>query len=421
MIHDKAIVFSILAASAALVFIAKRVQTAQVRHLMKVLNDILAGNLNQRLRLDEDGDMGRLAQAFNRMVEKLEADFTALSMEKEDFSRILRSMVEEVIAVDSAGKILYLNPAAEKMFAVQSDRSIGKSFLEVIRQAAINAMLAEALDRRREVFKEVRLFLPEERVFEAKALPIRTEEKDRGVLLVLHDISQVKQLEEIRKDFVANVSHELRTPLTSIQGYAETLLDGALSDDQNNREFVQTIHDQAERLSRLVNDLLDLSAIESGRKPPKFSNFALKELIREVEGSLTPLARKRQVRIENRTPDDLPPLAADRDQIKQVLINLIDNAIKFNRKDGAVTVDASASASEFTIAVRDTGAGIPESDLPRVFERFYRVDKGRSRQMGGTGLGLAIVKHIIESHGGTVRAESAVDQGSVFIVQIPRT
>lgn len=373
---------------------------------------IISRRVSRRLRTMTDA-------AMSDMTKKLAKSMDDLRSEKEEISGILRSMVEQVIAADISGIILYLNPAAEKIFGVKSEQAVGKSFLEVVRHAAISSMFTEVLGSRKEIFKEVRLFLPEEKIFEAKTFPIRGEGKDRGVLLVLHDISKIKQLEDVRKDFVANVSHELRTPLTSIQGYAETLLSGALSDDKNSRDFVQTIHDQAERLSSLVNDLLDLSAIESGKKPPKPVPFPLHDLVNEVAGSLSPFAKKHQVRFENNVPAALHPLMADRDQIKQVLINLVDNAIKFSHKEGTVTVEASGSDHDFMFSVKDTGVGIPASDIPRLFERFYRVDKGRSRELGGTGLGLAIVKHIVDAHGGAVRVESAPNEGSKFIVSLP--
>ncbi len=360
-------------------------------------------------------------QALNFSAQRadFEREVFALRIKNEEFSGILRSMAELVIAVDPEGRILYLNPSAEKIFQVNSGASIGKSFLEVIRQSTVSALISLALKAGAEVSESIHLFLPDEKFFDAKAIPLVADMKTRGVLLVLHDVTAVKKLEEVRKDFVANVSHELRTPLTSIQGYAETLLDGALSDDKNNREFVQTIHDQAERLSRLVNDLLDLSAIESGRKTPKSADFILKDLIAEVKNSLSPLAKKRGVKIDADIPENLV-FRADRDQIKQVLINLVDNAVKFNRKGGTVFLSASSNESGTTLQVKDSGNGIPESDLPRIFERFYRVDKGRSREEGGTGLGLAIVKHIVEAHGGTVRVESLSGEGSTFFVHLPK-
>jgi len=364
-------------------------------------------------------ELESLSKSSSDSVKSLSGEVSGLRAEMDQISWILRSMSEQVIAADLSGRVLYLNPAAEKVFGVQASESVGKSFLEVIRQAAINGMLTEVLDRGEEIRQEIRLFLPEEIIFEAKALPIRSEGKNRGVLLVLHDISRIKQLEEVRKDFVANVSHELRTPLTSIQGYAETLLDGALTDEKHAREFLTTIHDQAERLSRLVNDLLDLSAIESGKKSPKIAPFSLADLAREVADSLSPQACKHQVRIESRVGPDLPDLNADRDQIKQVLINLAANGIKFNKENGSVAIEAGLKGGNFEITVKDTGVGIPETDLTRVFERFYRVDKARSREEGGTGLGLAIAKHIVEAHGGGVKAESVLDEGTSIIVTLP--
>ncbi|OGR87164.1 MAG: hypothetical protein A3A86_08240, partial [Elusimicrobia bacterium RIFCSPLOWO2_01_FULL_60_11] len=316
------------------------------------------GDLAQKVRVDSGDEFGLLAQSFNEMTEKLAQSLSALRSEKEGISRILGSMVETVAALDASGRLLYVNPAGEMIFGVTSADSAGKFFSEVIRQATLASMIQEVLEKNDEVRQEIRLFLPEESIFDAQALPIRSHGHLKGVLLVLHDITRIHQLEEVRRDFVANVSHELRTPLTSIQGYAETLLSGALSDEKHARDFLTTIQDQAERLSRLVNDLLDLSSIESGKNPPKISSFSLRELAAEVAESLSPQDRKHKVRFENNIPAGLPDLNADRDQMKQVLINLADNGIKFNREKGTVTLEAKLKGNEFEISVKDTGVGI---------------------------------------------------------------
>jgi two-component system phosphate regulon sensor histidine kinase PhoR len=235
----------------------------------------------------------------------------------------------------------------------------------------------------------------------------------------LHDITRLRQLEQVRKDFVANVSHEIKTPLASIKAFAETLRTGAIDDPANRKEFVEVIEKDADRMTRLVDDLLELSSIESGRRAPNFESIALAECAQGVAVSLAPLAERKQVRIEIRIPNDLPPLRADKGQLRQVLTNLLDNAIKFNKDKGGVTVTASADQRVVTVVVQDTGSGIPAEDLPRIFERFYRVDKARSRELGGTGLGLAIVKHIVDAHGGSVGVESEPGQGATFRFTLP--
>ncbi|MBI3553617.1 MAG: hypothetical protein HY077_14060 [Elusimicrobia bacterium] len=234
-----------------------------------------------------------------------------------------------------------------------------------------------------------------------------------------HDISELKRLEGIRKDFVANVSHELRTPLATIKSFAETLSSGAIEDEEHRLEFVQEIEKSVDRMTRLVDDLLELSALESGKMPPNFEQLSLMKLASEVTASLKPLAGKKQIVLRLEPFHDIPEVRADRDQLKQVFTNLLDNAIKFSGEKGTVRIWAEAQENKTRVAISDTGIGIPDADLPRIFERFYRVDKARSRELGGTGLGLSIVKHIVELHGGSVSVASRIGQGSTFSFTLP--
>lgn len=236
---------------------------------------------------------------------------------------------------------------------------------------------------------------------------------------VQHDVAELSRLEEARRELVANVSHELRTPLAAIKAYAETLSSGALEDGANRGEFVREIEAAADRMTNLVEDLLSLAALESGRRPPVFEALSLGALVAEVTASLIPLAARKAIVLRVEPFHDVPPVRADRDMIKRVLTNLIDNAIKYTGERGLVRVGASAEAGRVGVWVSDDGPGIPPEALPRVFERFFRVDKARSRELGGTGLGLSIVKHIIEVHGGTVSAESRLGEGSTFRVTLP--
>ena len=233
-----------------------------------------------------------------------------------------------------------------------------------------------------------------------------------------HDISELRRLEQIRKEFVANVSHELRTPLATIKAFAETLHSGAVEDTENRMEFIQEIEKNADRMTRLVDDLLTISALESGKLPPAFEPVDLMRVAREVVVGLMPLAQKKLIvlRLE---PFHIPQVRADKGQLKQVLTNLLDNAVKYTAEKGTIRLTASAQDGRVTVKVEDTGCGIPSQELPRIFERFYRVDKARSREMGGTGLGLSIVKHILELHGGSVGVESAVGRGSTFRFTLP--
>lgn len=236
---------------------------------------------------------------------------------------------------------------------------------------------------------------------------------------VQEDLSRMRRLEELRREFVANVSHELKTPLTSIKGFAETLRAGAIDDPAHRMEFLAAIESDAQRLAALVDDLLDLSAIESGRRKAVLEPVSLLEVAHEAAAGLKTLADRQGVTLRVYDNPELPLVRADRKQISQVLRNLLENAVKFNREGGSAVVRAEAGSTEAVILVTDTGSGIPKEDLPRLFERFYRVDKARSRDVGGTGLGLSIVKHIIESHGGSVEVSSRLGEGSIFRVRLP--
>lgn len=234
-----------------------------------------------------------------------------------------------------------------------------------------------------------------------------------------HDVSELKRLEEIRKEFVANVSHELRTPLASIQAFSETLLNGALKDKMMNRDFVREISQNAERMKNLIEDILEISALESGKSPPNFESLSLMAVASETVASLIPLAQQKQIVLKIEPFGDIPNARADKEQMRRVLVNLIDNAIKYAPEKGLIRLSALAEKGQIAVFVEDDGPGIPREDLPRLFERFYRVDKTRSRELGGTGLGLSIVKHIIELHGGTVGVQSELGRGSKFSFRLP--
>jgi two-component system phosphate regulon sensor histidine kinase PhoR len=240
------------------------------------------------------------------------------------------------------------------------------------------------------------------------------------VVMVLHDVTALRQLERVRTEFVANVSHELRTPLTAIQGYLETLLSGALEEPENARRFLEIVLRHSERLGRLLNDLTDLSNIELGKVTLRREAVKLDEVVASVLAIIGPRAERSRVRLGTDTPADLPAVSADRDRLSQILINLVDNAVKYTPEGGSVTVTTRVVADGMVeIAVADTGIGIPPADLPRITERFYRVDKARSRELGGTGLGLAIVKHLVMAHGGELQIQSVQGQGSTVRFTLP--
>jgi two-component system phosphate regulon sensor histidine kinase PhoR len=286
----------------------------------------------------------------------------------------------------------------------------------------LKQVLDSVLQDKKEVKTTFEINLGTARVFEVVAVPLdESAPLPTGVVAVLHDITRLKELEAIRKDFVANVSHELRTPLTSIRGFAETLLEGGIEDKKNNRRFVEIIKTHAIHLSELSGDLLTLATLESDGLVLNYHKLDLRPLVQEVVESTKSLAAQKKQGIEVRMDGDLPHLVADRDRIRQVLTNLVDNAIKFTPEGGKIEVQVNLTDGKDAVElhVEDNGIGVPSADVPRIFERFYRVDKVRSRDQGGTGLGLAIVKHIVEAHRGRVEVRSVLGQGSHFTVILP--
>jgi two-component system, OmpR family, phosphate regulon sensor histidine kinase PhoR len=321
---------------------------------------------------------------------------------------------------------------------------LGQTPLEAVRSHELDDLFKAAAKREGAASAEVTLTYPRRRILAGTAVAIRDATGAlQGTVVALRDITQLKRLEEARMEFVVNVSHELRTPLTAIRGYAETLLDRGLEDQEEARKFLEIIHRHAERLGRLLNDLLDLSNIELERTPLSIRPLSVAEVTRHAAAMLLPQAEQKFIRLVNAVPDDLPSVLADRDRLVQILVNLIDNAVKYTSEGGTVrvtahrvnwsnsqVVDSSKPIDELTarpvdhgdlieVAVEDTGIGIPEKDLPRLTERFYRVDKARSREMGGTGLGLAIANHLVQAHGGSLAIESEMGKGTRVRITLP--
>jgi two-component system phosphate regulon sensor histidine kinase PhoR len=305
------------------------------------------------------------------------------------------------------------------MFSVIKNDVENKVFLEAIRNNDISEVINAVFKNGEFICRELNLVYPVQKIFQINASPIFEKDIVRGCLLVIHDITELKKLELVRSDFVANVSHELKTPLTSIKGFVETLLEGALDDKENNRRFLKIIQNHTERLNNLVNDLLSLSHLESKEIVLVKNNFNLCQQLEEVMAGFKSQLKRKNVDLKNELPADISVIA-DKDRIEQVFTNLIDNAIKFNQENGFIKIYGQNINGKIKIIIEDSGIGIATKDIPRIFERFYRVDKARSRQLGGTGLGLSIVKHIVELHGGSVGVESSEGFGSKFWFILPR-
>ncbi len=355
----------------------------------------------------------------NKMAQDIESKIREIKAQNQKLAAIFNSMIEGVIVIDKTGLIVSINPSVENIFNVLKKDVVGKIFLEAVRNNDIAEVISTILKQGKPVSKEITLIYPVRRIFEVNAAPVFDNDAISGCLVVIHDVTEIRRLETVRSDFVANVSHELKTPLTSIKGFVETLLEGAIDDKENNRNFLTIIQDHAERLNSLVDDLLSLSHLESKEIMLTKSSFNLREQLQEVITGFDAQSKKMNIEIKNDLPVSLM-VDADKDRIEQVFTNLINNAIKFNKENGTIRIYAQEEIRTIKVFVEDSGIGIPPKDIPRIFERFYRVDKARSRQLGGTGLGLSIVKHIIELHNGSIGVESAEGFGAKFWFILPK-
>jgi two-component system phosphate regulon sensor histidine kinase PhoR len=355
------------------------------------------------------------------MAEGLREKIRDLEGERAKVAAILDSMVEGVIAIDQRGRIVLMNHAARWIFDLSGEVVEGRPLLEIVRHKEILDLVTggKRLDVEGARRREIELGPPVERILDAHASAIALAPSGQGILLVLHDVTELRRLERVRKEFVANVSHELRTPLTSIRGYLETLLDGALEEQANARRFLEIAHTHAERLSRLVDDLLQLSDIVTGYLILKPTALRLQEVAADVVMFFEKQAAQKRLSLTNDVPQEIR-VHADWDRLTQIFVNLVDNAVKYTPENGGITLGAERGVNGFVhIWVADTGIGIPSTDLPRITERFYRVDKARSRELGGTGLGLAIVKHLVQAHGGELWLESELGKGTTVNFSLP--
>ncbi len=348
---------------------------------------------------------------------ELERKLETLEREKLLALAVLESMSEAVIAVDSSGKVLLVNQATEKLFGLDPNKVKGKNFLEAVRNTHLNEIILKALEQAKIQSEEMEMVTPIARFFRIQAAPLVQQGRTIGVIAVLHDVTQLKQLEQMRKEFVANASHELKTPLTSIQSAVETLLAGAMEDPGHHRQFLRCIEEDAGRLRRLIEDMLQLSRIESREAALQKQKVRAGDFLQEVIGVFKKNLQEKNISLESEWQEQT--LIADPEQLRRAIENLMDNAVKYNKPNGKIWVRTKKEGNAVRIEVEDTGIGIPQGSLPRVFERFYRVDRARSRELGGTGLGLSIVKHIAERHGGRVEVTSQLGKGSCFTLWLP--
>ena len=364
---------------------------------------------------------GKLKEAA-RHTGEVEAELkqkiqTALE-EKNRIIAILESMAESVAVIDTDQKMLIVNSVLARVLGFPKGQLEGRHFWEAFRDPEINQMLKNCLEDRRSAKIEHTLLLSKS-VFEIQVSPVFAGSQFLGAVAVFHDVTRLKELERLRAEFVANVSHELKTPLTSIMGFVETLKEGAIEDPANRLQFLQIVDDHSRKLYGLIDDLLLLSKLESDREAIHKETVDFEKMLERTLRLFDRALQAKQIKVHEEMERRPFFILADPKSIEEALSNLVDNAIKYNHPGGTLRIHASSSPQAVKIAVSDTGIGIPDEDLPRIFERFYRADKSRSRDSGGSGLGLSIVKHIVEKHGGRVEAQSQFHQGSTFTITLP--
>lgn len=404
--------------AAVMTSILSRALIWRIQRLRAFTDSLLDSDRTEALLPGEDYATHGLNQSLRRMAERIHELVERLSHESNRLDAILKSMREGVLAVDHQMRVQFTNQALETALGLKAPVSRDTPLVGVVRDPGFLSLISEVVATGAPATCRLQFGAGDSTVFHAHASPFAVP-PHRGALVILHDITGIERLERVRKDFVANVSHELRTPLAAIRGYAETLLGGALEDTNNNRRFVEIIQAQAIRLNNIATDLLTLSDLESGRRDAEPGPVSVEEAVNTALLTVETEAKIRGVKLIRGVVRDAT-VTGHAIRLEQALVNLLDNAVKFNKPGGEVRVEAMESGKgRIVISVADTGTGIPSSDVPRIFERFYRVDKARSREVGGTGLGLSIVKHVVERMEGTIGVESRLGQGSTFTISFP--
>lgn len=394
--------------------------TKRIRRITSVAERYAREDWSEKILIDGRDELKMLANTMNQMAETLRSRIADLETEKGKIAVILDHMNEGVIAVDRRKRIVMMNPTAEKIFGSPASALPGKSLIEVTRHPQIERIVDCAFKEQKTMSEEIHISGNIKRTLRLSVVILKERARDIDGILVFHDMTELRRLENVRKDFVANVSHELRTPLTSIKGFIETLLGGALKDPPTSEKFLKIVAEETDRLGRLVEDILTLGEIEQKVTRLQRDRIDLAAELALILEQFKVRIGKSSLVIENQVAGKSLPVPGDRDKVHQVFVNLIDNAIKFNQPQGKIVLCADQKPEGVTITIEDTGIGIPETDQGRIFERFFRVDKARSKELGGTGLGLAIVKHIMEAHGGSASCQSTPGKGSRFSVFFPR-
>jgi len=399
----------------AVAFLVSRAFSRRIRRIQTFAQDLVNAEYSGTLASQPDDELGSVARSLRGMAEQFRRMLAALADEAARRKAVLAGMVEGVLAVDRDLRVTFCNSSFAR--AVKAGVPERIPVVEVVRDPELLELLRRVIASGEPARRRLTLVAAEGRVFDVQGAPVG-EHPAAGAIAVLHDITELERLERVRKDFVANISHELRTPLAAIRGYAETLLDGASEDPANCRKFLEIICRNTVRLGDMASDLLALSELEAEQEPPPSERISVREVALAALRTVENQAVAHNVDVYAGAIDDVYVMG-QRFRLEHALVNLLDNAIRFNRAGGEVRLEAVLVGDQVRVRVSDTGIGIPFMELPRIFERFYCVDKARSRETGGTGLGLAIVKHVAEKMGGTVAVESSLGKGSVFTLQFP--
>lgn len=379
-----------------------------IRDIIEFSDGVASGNLEQRLFIDEKSELSRLAGHIIYMAEELKNKLIETKREKEILELVLKNMEEGLLIIGERGEVLLVNNALLRIFGIDYSGS-DMTATEIVRDAELLSLIEDSKKIKETVSREISL--RNDMFLSVIASPLKFSDRGEGIVVTFHDITKLKKLEQIRRDFVANVAHEIRTPITAIKGFAETLIDGAIEDRENAYRFLEIIKRHSERLNSLVNDLLTLSAIEQKEIRMEITDVNPSEIIDSLFTLVGEKAGSKGLYLKKALPDDIPLIKADRDRLFQILLNLIDNGIKFT-DHGGVTVGIERMDERIILFVEDTGCGIEKKHISRLGERFYRVDRARSRELGGTGLGLAIVKHLVKAHGWAMEIESTPGRGT---------
>ncbi|MBC1562910.1 two-component system histidine kinase PnpS [Listeria booriae] len=401
-------------------FISRRI-TRPVNEIIDVSMDLANNRYYSRITGKTTGELHDLSLSVNQLAQSLEKQMQEIELNQQRLSGIVQNLVSGVMLINQRKQIVMTNPMMEQIIG-EKDMT-GKAYYEVLKSFALTQLVDQCMDQKTFQQEEITIYFPREQILDANVSPILSRAGSiTGVIVLLHDITEIRRLENVRSEFVANVSHELKTPVTALKGFAETLLDGAMYDEELLKKFLTIIKEESDRLHRLIMDILELSRIEQKHVSMNLEEVDVEDVVIATMDTVRALAVEKGIQL---IPPNLAApimIQAERDRLQQILINLISNAIVYTPQNGEVSVGVTENTANetVTITVTDNGIGIPVKDIDRIFERFYRVDRARSRHSGGTGLGLSIVKHIVESCGGQINVESIEGEGTTFTVILPR-